>query len=59
MLNDDGWVRISDLTPEVIQGIENTQRRQAARWGELGQWDKDYAARRRQVDRDERAYGNR
>jgi hypothetical protein len=55
----DAWVRIGDLTDEMANYITGAQRRAAARQGELRQFDRDYAARMRQLDQDERLYGNR
>lgn len=48
----DTWVRFGDLTDEMIDDITNAQRREAARWGELRQFDREYAARMRRPARE-------
>jgi hypothetical protein len=53
----DTWVRLGDLTDDMVKDITSAQRREAARWGELQQFDRDYAARMRQMKRDEGSYG--
>jgi hypothetical protein len=53
----DTWVRAGDLTDEMVNDITRAQRRDAARRGELAEYDRDYAARMRAMKRDARLYG--
>lgn len=48
----DTWVRLGDLTDEMVQDITSAQRREAARCGELKQFDNEYAARMRRLARE-------
>jgi hypothetical protein len=48
----DTWVRLGDLTDEMVQDITSAQRREAARWGDLKQFDDEYAARVRRPGRE-------
>jgi hypothetical protein len=52
------WVRVGDLTDKMIRDIENAQRADAGRRGELAEWDKEYRARMRGLRRDERIHGS-
>jgi hypothetical protein len=51
------WVRVGDLTDQMIQGITSAQRAEAARFGELAEFDREYRARMRRLRRDEQLYG--
>jgi hypothetical protein len=54
-----GWVRIGDLTDDMIRAIESAQRREAAAEGRLTEWDREYRRRMRRMEREERLYGSR
>jgi hypothetical protein len=47
-----GWVRVRDLTDEVIQQMDRAQRAEAAREGWLPEYDREYRLRMRRLDQD-------
>lgn len=53
------WVMAGDVTDEMIEYADRSQRRQAAFEWRLTEWNRDYRERQRRMERDGKRYRGR